>query len=56
MGGRFSVWHGEDGAEEQWVCRLDEEELVVMPIPVEDGGGSTLYEFDIPVIGVDLPW
>ena len=56
MGGRFSVYHGEDGAEERWVCRLDDEQLRIMPSPVEEGGGSNLYEFDLSAIGVSLPW
>ena len=56
MGGRFCVYHGEDGAEERWVCRLDDEQLRIMPSPVEEGGGSNLYEFDLSAIGVSLPW
>jgi len=58
MGGRFSVWHGEDGAEEQWICRLDDEQLSLMPRPVEEGGGGNgaLFEVELPAIGVTLPW
>lgn len=50
----FSVFHGESGSEDQWVCRFAEGDIEIRPRRA--GRGNLVWAVSLRLIGEVVPW